>query len=548
VRWATITIVIIALVAGGLTRAASLRMSATFDEITLVAGGLRGVEQDRWDLIADQPPLMMALYGLATRSLHPTLPPDDRDWRFDAQWDYSRLLVFESGNDPQALLGRARLVTTVMAAVLVAVAGAFAWSLGSMLGGAGAGPFAGPVAGVLAAATTALLPDVLGHGGVAYNDVPIALAFLLALWALDSVVRRPDALRAIVAGAAVAIAFGVKMSALALLPIGAVLVALEAWSRPADRAWAGRMAGAGALGGLAAYLVLVGVYLGDPSLALLRFNFWRTVLHASGGHDAPAFLLGQTSTTGWWYYFPVAYLFKVPVGFTALVATSAVVSVRAWRAEALRKTGGGLASFAAAPLRAPLVGVIVFGAFLMRSDLNAGFRHALPLLPLLAVFASVGGVRFMKARRGPLVVAALVTLQAISVLSVYPDFLAYSSVLAGGRDRAYRVLVDSSLDWGQGLLELRSFMEEEGVEGVSLSYFGSARPEAYGIEYVALPSFFRLSTDRTPNSLQYPRFTVISATNLHGLYLQGRDPFVLYRGRTPYAVLGHSLFVFDEQS
>ena len=106
--------------------------------------------------------------------------------------------------------------------------------------------------------------------------------------------------------------------------------------------------------------------------------------------------------------------------------------------------------------------------------------------------------------------------------------------------------MDSNLDWGQGLLELRAFMEEEGVQSVWLSYFGSAPPEAYGIEYVALPSFFRLPMVRTPGAEESPRFTVVSATNLHGTYLQGRDPFAALRDRVPYRVLGHSLFVFDE--
>ena len=90
-------------------------------------------------------------------------------------------------------------------------------------------------------------------------------------------------------------------------------------------------------------------------------------------------------------------------------------------------------------------------------------------------------------------------------------------------------------------------MEDEGVSSVRLSYFGSAVPDAYGIEYVALPSFFRLDHERTPAAEASPRFTVISATNLQGLYLQGRDPFASYRAREPFRVIGHSPFVSDEE-
>ena len=106
----------------------------------------------------------------------------------------------------------------------------------------------------------------------------------------------------------------------------------------------------------------------------------------------------------------------------------------------------------------------------------------------------------------------------------------------------YSVFVDSSLDWGQGLLELRDFMREEGVDRVWLSYFGSALPEGYGIDYVPLPSFFPLL--KTPAAGPEPRFAAISATNLVGLYF-GADPFGGLRNRPPYRVLGHTVFIYE---
>jgi hypothetical protein len=333
-----------------------------------------------------------------------------------------------------------------------------------------------------------------------------------------------------------------KMSALALLPIALVLFGCEAWARWRDRRWQRAVGAAVAVATFAAYVSLVAMYDGDLTLTLLRFNFWRTVLHATGGHEAPAFLLGQVSAGGWWYYFPVAFLFKVPVAFQVSVVVAGGVLARSlWACE--RRT----AWLATSRGRSAVIGVLVFGAFLLRSDLNAGFRYALPVLPLLAIAVAVGlGRVWLRGRVARFGILVLLVAQAASALSSYPHFLAYSSVWAGGRDDAWRVLSDSNVDWGQGLLELRTFMHDEGVESVRLSYFGSARPEAYGIEYVALPSFFRLAQERTPGADASPRFTVISATNLQGLYLQGRDPFAAYRGRTPYRVLGHALFVYDE--
>ena len=525
-------IAVAALTAGVLAHMGAGHTSATFDEIILVSGGLRGIEEQRWDMITDQPPLMMYAYGLAVSSARPARPAEDRAWLFDDRWDYAREFFFRLGNDPTELLAGARLVGAVLATALVALSGVYAWWI------------AGPLAGGAAALFTALTPDVLAHGGVAYNDLPLALAYLLAVWALDAAVRLPTPARAALAGVAVTAAFGVKLSALALVPVAALLIVAGAWPHRRDRAWMRDLAVSMSVGAFALYASFVVLYRGDLTLTLFRFNFWRTVLHASGGHEAPAYLLGQTSASGWWYYYPVAFFLKTPAAFQVMLGLGAAGLISAFLAR-----GRKLESLMDWRGRGALLGALVFGGFLVRSDLNSGFRYALPMMPLLAVLTAVGlaGVwrRYGRALRGLLV--GLVALQAASVLSVYPHFLAYSSVWAGGRDVAYRALVDSNLDWGQGLTELRRFMEEEGVPSVRLSYFGSAVPDAYGIEYVALPSFFRLDHARTPAAEASPRFTVISATNLQGLYLQGRDPFASYRTREPFRVLAHSLFVYDEE-
>ncbi|MCG6989392.1 MAG: hypothetical protein LJF06_14615 [Gemmatimonadetes bacterium] len=530
-RWWALVLAL-ALAAGGTTAAALRHTSATFDEIVLVAGGLRGLERGTWGLVTSQPPLMMYAYGAAASTASPALPPEKGEvWSVDRGWEYARTLFFRLGNDPVLVLDRARMVGVGLVVVLVLSAGLLAaW-------------VAGPTAGGLAALMVAATPDVLAHGGVAYDDLPLALAFLLAVWALDVAVRRPTPARGAGAGVVVALALGVKLSALALLPVGVLLVAMEATTRRRDRGWWIDLGVSVVMGLLAAWATLMLLYRGDPTLTYFRLAFWRTVLHTEAGHPGAAYLLGHTSHTGWWYFYPVVFLFKTPAAFQVLLLVGAAALLGALRAKgdvpamwrsAVRWRGRG-----------PVVGALVFGAFLMASHLDIGFRYALPVLPLLAVLTAAGLARlWRRGRRERAVIAVLLGLQVVSVATAYPDLLAYTSVWAGGRDRAHRVLVDSSLDWGQGLLELRRFMKDEGVKRVRLSYFGSAIPAAYGIDYVPLPSFFRLEGGDTGGPP--PRFTVISATTLHGLYLQGHDPFASYRSRTPYRVLGHTMLVYDD--
>ena len=41
---------------------------------------------------------------------------------------------------------------------------------------------------------------------------------------------------------------------------------------------------------------------------------------------------------------------------------------------------------------------------------------------------------------------------------------------------SYRLLTDSNLDWGQGLLALRDYQRNHPGEPIALSYFGSVDP------------------------------------------------------------------------
>jgi hypothetical protein len=82
---------------------------------------------------------------------------------------------------------------------------------------------------------------------------------------------------------------------------------------------------------------------------------------------------------------------------------------------------------------------------------------------------------------------------------VRPNYLAYFNQLASGPADGYKHLADSSLDWGQDLPALKQWLDSQGLQqaganGVYLSYFGTARPEYYGIRATPLAGFI----DRRP--------------------------------------------------
>jgi hypothetical protein len=520
---------LILLVAGGAIVGAMRTTSTTFDEIVLIAGGARGYATGSFDLAPDHPPLLQYVYGLPVFLANPAFPdesgvPPQVIAQQGYRYFYAKQFFWGTGNDAERLAFLGRLPAVLFALLLVVVVFAIVR------------PVAGAGAGLLGAAMVAFLPDVLGHGGVAYGDLPLALGFLAGLWLIDRAVRSAAWRDAAAAGLVCGLTVGVKISAGALVPAAVALIGIEAWLRRGDRAWRRRTPGAVAAAAAAGYLALVLIFRGDFLLEQFRFGLDFRYQHMTAGHGANAYLLGEMSSTGWWYYFPVAFLFKTSAGLHTLMLIAAIAGVTAL----VRDPGSALRS----RLRAPLVGTLVFGAALLTSNLNIGFRYAMPVLPLLCVLTAVGIARFwsVTSRAPRAVIVAAAAWMIAFPLSYYPRFLSYISEYGPGRDRNHEVLIDSSLDWGQGLLELREFMREHGIPRIYLSYFGSALPAGYGIDYVPLASFFRLAPASGPPQPE-PEYVVISATNLAGAYLPG-DPFAKFREIRPDHVVANTMLVY----
>jgi hypothetical protein len=522
-------LVAICVVSTAATIAAMRRTSPTFDEIVLYTAGARGYHNGgTFDLAPDHPPLMQYMYGLPVFLSKPNYPGEAG---YDTQstgyrYLYARQFLYDNGNDANHISFLGRLPAALF--VLLLVLATFSFTRRRF----------GNTAALIAATLVAFLPDVLAHGGVAYNDLPLALAYLLAVWALDSVIRTPTWQRGILAGATVGFAFGVKISAVALGPVAVVLLGLELVYRGVDFAWLRRIAPATLVALAAAYLTLVLIYGGDFGLQQFQFGLTSKFKHVTGGHGAAGFLLGKANPHGFWYFFPVAFLFKTSA---ALHVLGLIALVALLKAELPKKR-----ELLSHPMRAPLIGIAVFTAALLTSSLNIGFRYALPVLPLLCVMIAAGVAYMWDAGSGRLraVILTLVAWAVIAPLTYYPNFLAYISEYGPGRGRGSEVLVDSSLDWGQGLIQLGEYLRENRIERVYLSYFGSGRPDAYGIDYEPLYSFFPLAPSklRKPDAAR-PTHIVISATNLQGAYFTG-DPFGKFRTIEPEAVVAGTMYVF----
>ena len=110
----------------------------------------------------------------------------------------------------------------------------------------------------------------------------------------------------------------------------------------------------------------------------------------------------------------------------------------------------------------------------------------------------------------------------------------------------YLHMVDSNLDWGQDLKELKTYMDKEGIETVKLSYFGTADPRQYGIRHDVLPSFVPLETKTISQELKKGDIlAAISATNLYPIYVDLGKLREYLHEISPVDRLGYSIFIYS---
>ncbi|MHB1319167.1 MAG: hypothetical protein ACYCYF_11160, partial [Anaerolineae bacterium] len=374
-----------------------------------------------------------------------------------------------------------------------------------------------------------------------------------------------------------------KVSALMLVPVTGLLLLLGAWSErrrfwaslPTSAVRAGVVVGIAALVVWAGYGFEVGRVEGLPLPvpAATHIRIYQILSeHYALGH--PTFALGRVSTQGWAWYFPLAFVTKTPLPTLLLAIAALVVAIRTLRtaeevtsdhlsrpsgARSNRFSGSGRTGQAITRDRRSsqvpgtpegprhpegwIIAIFpaLYAATSLFSSVNIGYRHLLPVLPFIAIGVGVTLAHRCTRIRAPVLIALVIWL-AVGTLRTVPYPLTFFNELAGGPSNGYRVLVDSNLDWGQNLWDLKGWMEANGEMRVAYAHYSPAQPKAYGIEAGYLPPDPRAAPFAPWRPA--PGLYAIGTTVLQGPYAPELNTYALFRDREPEARLGHALFVY----
>ncbi|MDX2154781.1 MAG: phospholipid carrier-dependent glycosyltransferase [Bryobacteraceae bacterium] len=511
--------------------------SQTFDEAVHLTAGYRYWKTGDFSMNIEHPPLQKLLSGAALLPLGLKLPDDPKIQ--NDQWEFAKTFLYRNVVPADTILLRGRLVTIGLTILLGA---ALVWWARRRFG---------PAAALAVAVLFTLDANFMAHGRLVTTDAIASLFFFLtfAAWFEFLWSERPAWRWAIATGVFLGLALAAKFSAIILLPVLPAMLLLR-WP-----GWRGAIAGTMIALWLPVPIVaasywpetakwmamenpprlrehtdkttLIGYLLRGADRHLhLPPHTWFLGLHAVAQHDKEghnAYLLGQQSDRGWWYYFPVAFFVKTPA---ALLLLAALALVAGWRGQ--WRTWATL-----------LVPVALYFAVSMSSRINIGFRHLLPVFPFLMVLAAVTATRVLPPQWRVGVAAAALGLHLFEAVRIAPYHLAFFNVFAGGPQAGPKYLVDSNLDWGQDLKRLKARMERERWNAVCLEYFGYADPKEYGIKAEYLPKTWNKGEMEWMNCVG-----AISATLLQDVYIQ-KGSFEWLRRREPMGTVGYSIYLYD---
>jgi len=420
--------------------------------------------------------------------------------------------------------------------------------------------------GIIALFFWAFEPNLLAHAGLATVDVGCALGFAATIFCFMKFLRRPGLLTGSIAGVVLGLAQLTKFTALVLYPLLLLLALVHLFQikKALSKNGLWLLVKIGAIFLVSVVVINIGYGFQDSckrvsELDLRSQSMTDFLSHLPGGlriplpkpylegyddvsqdsqnGEFPNYLMGQWSVRGWWYYFFLSMVFKMPLVLLLFLIAAP------FAARFSRAAPGGPTS----PLYPweyciwlpPAALLILFSLFV---HLNYGIRYLLPIFPFLFIFTG-RLAPFIQGLKKPfkIMVVVLLCSYPLCALGTFPGFLSYFNMLAGEKDKGHEYLLDSNLDWGQDLPALKKYMDKNHLDKIGLVYFGHVDPAIYGIEW-DLPE-----TRISP-------YVAISANFLHGypypIYRKGEminfppERYTWLLKEKPVAILNGSIFIY----
>ncbi|HBC88220.1 MAG TPA: hypothetical protein DCZ94_14815 [Lentisphaeria bacterium] len=508
----------------------TFRKSAVFDEPFHITGGYNYLKNGDLKMCSEGGFFTEAMLALPLMTMDLKFPYKGKNFFSEVdEWENTRDFMFRSGNDTESILSRARLMVIAMTLLF----GLSIYFISRSI--------FGHYGGLISLFLFVFSPEILAHGGLATTDMISTFVLLAAVWAIWKLVNEINPSTVILSSIILGLLFVTKHSAPVIIPFYLIMIMVSLFSRKPflvngfgrlrelctqkekliamlsagivnsiiivifiwgacgfrysmvqDESGSDRMAidqSTNAFlkedGSFGKVISVVKEYKILPEAYLYGYAFFLKF-----GQKRYAFLDGELAPEGWWHYFIFSFFYKTPFPFLLLLLLCAF-SLYARN----RGLNNPLLNFESGKFRDLIpfaVFIVLYMIFAISNRSNIGNRHLLPIYPVLFIICGwiyyiiLEGRKFVKWTAG-----ILLGLTALACIYAWPNYISYMNLIAGGPQNGYRHLVDSSLDWGQDLKGLKSWLDKNntGKSDIYFSCFSNSDVGYYGLKVKMLPSY-----------------------------------------------------------
>jgi 4-amino-4-deoxy-L-arabinose transferase-like glycosyltransferase len=480
--------------------------SPVVDEPPHLSAGYTYLNYNDYKLNPEHPPILKILAAWPLIITGAKLHSQSRNGQEPDQWQLGNDLIYKSGNNPDQLMFLARLPF-----ILIFI------SFGLILFFALKKLYDYKVAS-LTVFLFSLSPTITGHNHLVTTDWGATAFIFLSILVFSLFIKSPSNNKAILVGTLLGLALITKFSALILIPvfIFGTIIYILANHRKALGLYGNYLSGFLII--IMMGLAIIGTAYNHPNASyLVGLNFISDRL----ANGSVTFLLGNITNQSFWYYFPFLFIVKETLGFLILLILAIAYPLTKIKNLSLSLTRDWVRNNTFELFL--IIFIATYSLIALTSNLNIGYRHLIPILPGLYFLTARSIINWTK--NHPMFVKNFtITLLMIGIftsyLLAYPAYIGYFNESIGGTKNAYRLAVDSNLDWGQDLKRLNRYLEQNDIKKIKLDYFGGGEPGYYlGNRY----------QDWSVNDGPASGWIAVSAT-----YLQNSHWFYLHNGEKDY--------------
>ncbi|MFA6423424.1 MAG: hypothetical protein WCW17_03155 [Patescibacteria group bacterium] len=436
--------------------------SATVDEPAHIAAGMIKLQYGDFNFFIEQPPLINSLSAVPV--LLAGYKIKNNYFTPQNHWGYGRDFLYNSGNNAKTILLLARLPIIILFVILCC----FFFFATLKITKSFLISFVGLI-------LIGMEPNLMAHARLATADLGATLFTFITIILFIKYLFYPKKFLVYTIGILAGLSLLTKISALIIIPYFFIIILFFCLINKKDTVFVKKI-----FFDFSKILIITAFticffylleltnkyityehgsnnllnWLGSPIYEYLKSikQIQRWVFE---NYNQPQYLLGKFSFSGWWYYYPIAFILKTSILYSLLYFCSLFIMIYEFLYKKNREKIIQILLY---------INIFIFILFFvgMKSNLDIGIRYMLPTFPFIILSICIFLFYLIKSKffsyKTKVVLIAIISIYSIfNNLSTFPSYLSYFNEFISSQNKD-KYLIDSNLDMEQDVYRLENYL------------------------------------------------------------------------------------------